>query len=197
MFRKVIHREIQSLEKCLKTTRNEEYCTRADEASRAPYRLLHGLSSVFSNHSTHSCYVHKDTRAGTWIQRSHWGLTLTRVAVVEEGGGASTACKERQRRGHESLHDATLPRAQTQTAGWHKRELLVSDDWRGTQLHKKHTWTYSRHSSISPADMHTVGHTHCRRCTTSIQPLSFLSEHSLSPSDAEKMFYCAFMCCWR
>lgn len=44
-------------------------------------------------------------------------FTLTRVAVVEEGGGAATAGQEGQRRGHEPLHDPALPRAQTQTAG--------------------------------------------------------------------------------
>lgn len=45
------------------------------------------------------------------------GLALTRVAVVEEGGGASTAGQEGQRRRHEALHDAALPGAQAQAAG--------------------------------------------------------------------------------
>lgn len=42
---------------------------------------------------------------------------LTGVAVVEEGSSAATAGQEGQRRRHEPLHDAALPRAETQAAG--------------------------------------------------------------------------------
>lgn len=60
-------------------------------------------------------YVHKRGRG----RGGHcgWGLTLTRVAAVEEGGGAAAAGQEGQRRRHEPLHDPALPRAETQTAG--------------------------------------------------------------------------------
>lgn len=44
-------------------------------------------------------------------------VTLTGVAVVEQGGGAATPGQERQRRRHEALHDAALPRAEAQAAG--------------------------------------------------------------------------------
>lgn len=44
-------------------------------------------------------------------------LTLTRVTIVEEGGGAATTGQEGQRWCHETLHDAALPRAETQAAG--------------------------------------------------------------------------------
>lgn len=43
--------------------------------------------------------------------------TLTGVAAVEEGGGAAAAGQEGQRRRHESLHNAALPRAEAQAAG--------------------------------------------------------------------------------
>lgn len=44
-------------------------------------------------------------------------VALTSVAVVEQGRGAATAGQEGQRRGHEALHDAALPRAEAQAAG--------------------------------------------------------------------------------
>lgn len=43
--------------------------------------------------------------------------TLTGVAAVEEGGGAAAAGQEGQRRRHEPLHNAALPRAEAQAAG--------------------------------------------------------------------------------
>lgn len=51
------------------------------------------------------------------VERYSRLLTLTRVAVVEEGGGAATAGQEGQRRRHEPLHDPALPRAEAQAAG--------------------------------------------------------------------------------
>lgn len=45
------------------------------------------------------------------------GVTLTGVAAVEESGGAAAAGQEGQRRRHEPLHNAALPRAEAQAAG--------------------------------------------------------------------------------
>lgn len=56
-------------------------------------------------------FVH--TQGGCVARR----VTLTSVAVVEQGGGAAAAGQEGQRRRHETLHDAALPRAETQAAG--------------------------------------------------------------------------------
>lgn len=56
----------------------------------------------------------------TGNSRALWvdgGLRLTRVTVVEQGGGAATAGQEGQCWRHETLHDAALPRAETQAAG--------------------------------------------------------------------------------
>lgn len=53
-------------------------------------------------------------------------VTLTRVAAVQECGGTAASGQEGQCRGHEPLHDAALPWAQTQATSCQERALLVT-----------------------------------------------------------------------
>lgn len=66
-----------------------------------------GKPTFISMHAAGTC-------RGLWVEGC---LRLTRVAVVEQGGGAATAGQEGQCWCHETLHDAALPRAEAQAAG--------------------------------------------------------------------------------
>lgn len=104
-------------------------------------------SSVFLTH----CRGKRGVMGSKIIQR------LTGVAVVEEGGSAAAAGQEGQRRRHEPLHDAALPRAETQAAGWHKRAPSVSVRCENVQV-----LTLQQQKTL-PQLLHTRSISHC--CT--------------------------------